>query len=448
MFLHSLSILSPTLKILVIFCLTLVASRLRLPLGLALAAGGILLDLWAGRTPALVSADIAATLAAPSLWLMLLDVTLILEFGYFMAARPNARAIIAAARRLGGRHGLSLSLVLVPAAIGLVPMPGGALFSAPLVGESVHGRSLPQAWQAMVNYWFRHVIEYWWPLYPVIIVSFSIFSLPSWKFFALQMPFSAVAILAGWYFILRPRRELLHDDRPDQTPPASRLGPVLTPILIVVASAILLPLPLTTLLPTFAPATVKLLAMLAGLVVGLALLAWQSHSTLSARPREVADDEAMPRLFANLFGAKTLEVIVTLGGVMVFQDLLKRSGLLPLAGAELASAHVPLEAIIAFLPFLAGLVTGIAIGFGGTAFPLVLGLATPETGISQAAVLVLAFSAGYAGMMLSPIHLCYILTLRFFCVRLPDTLRYIVPCVTSVLLFGILMHLLVRLAGW
>ncbi len=446
MFLHALLDLSPTLKILAIFCLTLVGHRLRLPLGLALAGGGILLDLWAGRGVPLVAADTGAILASPTLWLLLLDIALILEFGYFMAAKPNARAIITAARRLGGRHGLSLSLMLVPAAIGLVPMPGGALFSAPLVGESVHGRTLPQAWQAMVNYWFRHVIEYWWPLYPVIIVSFSIFSLPNWKFFALQMPFTLVAVLAGWNFILRPQLHLLREEAivpaPSGTP---GLGRVLTPIFIVVASAILLPLPLGLLLPVLSPPIVKLLAMLFGLVVGLALLAWQSRGP---SPVATDDDEAMPCLFANLFSAKTLEVIITLGGVMIFQDLLKRSGLLPLAGAELADASVPLEAIIVFLPFLAGLVTGIAIGFGGTAFPLVLGLATPESGISQAAVLVLAFSAGYAGMMLSPIHLCYILTLRYFCVRLPDTLRYIVPCTASILLFGICMHLLVRLAGW
>jgi len=303
MLLHALINLSPTLKILVIFFCTLVCQRLHIPLGLALAGGGLLLDLWAGRGGAMVLADAGGSLCSPVLWLMLLDIALILEFGYFMAARPNARAIINAARRLGGRHGLSLGLMLVPAAIGLVPMPGGALFSAPLVGESVRGRSLPQAWLAAVNYWFRHVLEYWWPLYPVIIVSFSMFTLPNWQFFALQVPFTAVSLLTGWFIILRPRLHLLRDDETASPAPGRPLCQVLTPILLVVASAILLPLPLTLLLPGLAPPLVKLLAMLAGLLGGIALLARLNgtvHRAGESQAYSVAcNRSAVPQIWAS-----------------------------------------------------------------------------------------------------------------------------------------------------
>jgi uncharacterized protein len=117
---------------------------------------------------------------------------------------PSCRA----SRRLGGRHGRALSLVLIPASIGLVPMPGGALFSAPLVGETLREKHLPAAWKASVNYWFRHIFEYWWPLYPVVIVTLSIFSLKTWQFFSLQVPFTLVSLLAGWYFILRRQDDL------------------------------------------------------------------------------------------------------------------------------------------------------------------------------------------------------------------------------------------------
>ena len=59
---------------------------------------------------------------------------------------------------------------------------------------------------------------------------------------------------------------------------------------------------------------------------------------------------------------------------MIFQAMLDASGLLPEAGRQLSESMVPIEFVVGFLPFLAGLVTGIAIGFAGPAFPLVVGL--------------------------------------------------------------------------
>ena len=97
---------------------------------------------------------------------------------------------------------------------------------------------------------------------------------------------------------------------------------------------------------------------------------------------------------------------------------------------------------------LAGLVTGIAIGFAGPAFPLVLGLAAVDPHLTQISALALAFSMGYAGMMLSPVHLCYVLTRRYFISGLFPSYVYILPCTLVVAGWGILMHILLRLTGW
>ncbi|HDK43943.1 MAG TPA: DUF401 family protein [Desulfobacteraceae bacterium] len=60
----------------------------------------------------------------------------------------------------------------------------------------------------------------------------------------------------------------------------------------------------------------------------------------------------------------------------------------------------------------------------------------------------MAFSMGYAGMMLSPMHLCYILTLRYFHARMASAYAYLLPCVLTVAAWGILMHLFLRFMGW
>ncbi len=428
--------LSPVVKILSVFLFILLLNRTGLPLGVALLTGGLGIDLWAGRPVTTVSGDLGHALAAPELWLLLINITLILEFGHFMSSERNAQAILAAARRLGGRNGRALGLVLIPATIGLVPMPGGALFSAPLVGETLRDRDLPAAWKASVNYWFRHVLEYWWPLYPVVIVSLSIFNLSTWHFFLLQAPFTVVSIGAGWFFLLRRHLPLLRDAAGAGAPAGKDLLGVLAPILIIVLSTLLLPGAVARLFPPASPTTAKLLAMLAGLLAALLLIA--------GRGRE----EGCHRPFARLFTAKTAGVIFTLAGVMLFQGMLEASELLPAAGRQLGASHIPVEIIIAFLPFLAGLVTGLAIGFGGPAFPLVVGLAAADPTLGEGAALVLAFSMGYAGMMLSPVHLCYVLTRRYFYTSLADTYHYLVPCVLVIMAWGVALHVFLRLAGW
>lgn len=426
---------SPVARILLVFFLILFLNRARVPLGIALVVGGFLVDLWAAKPFAAIGMDFVQSLTRPELWLLIMNITLILEFGYYMAHEPNSCAILAASSKLGGRHGKTLSLVLIPAAIGLVPMPGGALFSAPLVGQTVQGKDVPPEWKVAVNYWFRHVFEYWWPLYPVVIVTLSIFSLKTWQFFLLQIPFTLVSLLAGWIFLIKNHARQLVDDTTCSNRKGNRLFVVLTPIVLVVLCTLLLPGPIKYIIPAAGSTTVKLLAMFMGLIVGLGII-WKMS----------IDDDAF-RLFQNVFSEKTANVVFTLGGVMIFQTMLDASGLLPLAGKELGKSFVPLEAIIAFLPFLAGLVTGIAIGFAGPAFPLVVGLMATDPHLSQASVLVLAFSMGYAGMMLSPVHLCYILTRRYFVSGLCQSYRYILPCVGTVVVWGVIMHVLLRLIG-
>ena len=65
-------------------------------------------------------------------------------------------------------------LVSVAALIGLIPMPGGALFSAPLVEACDTEHRLSGDTKTQINYWFRHMWEYWFPLYAGVIMALQI----------------------------------------------------------------------------------------------------------------------------------------------------------------------------------------------------------------------------------------------------------------------------------
>lgn len=423
-------------QILVVFAGMLVLSRVGLPLGAALLLGGLTLDLWAGASLVALLSDLASALTRPELWLLLVIVTLIVEIGHYMAEQRNARALMSAAAQWGGRHGRALSLMAIPAAIGLVPMPGGALFSAPLVEQTVSEKRWTPDWKAAVNYWFRHVWEYWWPLYPVVFVSLPIFDMETWQFIATTCWFSVAAIASGYFFLIQP-----HLDGLAATPPAGdgsgrRAIFLLVPLLVVVAATLLLPFVLRDLTPGLGLAARKMLSMLLGLLLALVLI---------FRDRDVASGR---RAFSGLWSAKTAQVLTTLGGVLVFQSLLDSSGLLPNAGQALVGSGIPVVVVVAALPLVAGLVTGIAVGFAGAAFPLVAGLmATEGSGLTPMATLALAFGFGYAGMMLSPVHLCLVLTRDYFEASYRAVYRNIFPCILVLLGFSVVLYVLMSAAG-
>jgi len=422
---------SAVAKILIVFFGVLAACRIRVPLGVGLISGGLALDLWSGKSMQVLPADLWHAVMRPELWLLAITITLIMEVGHFMASEANGKAIVSLARRYGGRHGQAASLVLIPAAIGLVPMPGGALFSAPLVGRSAQISSTAE-WKAAVNYWFRHILEYWWPLYPVVIVTLSIFTLQTWKFMLLQIPFTFISLGAGYFFLLRHQTFSFNADEPaEQNLPS--IVKVLLPIVVIVSATLLLPRFFQSMLPGLNPASWKLLSMLAGLLVSLIII-WRDRKNHSRK------------MFSDLASRKTATVFITLAGVMIFEALLNSSGLIPLAGRELSIGRVPIALIIAFLPFLAGLVTGIAIGFAGAAFPIVVGFVSAgEISIEPMAALVLAFSMGYAGMMLSPVHLCFLLTVDYFSASFTLVYKYILPCVLSVMAFGVILYQILQM---
>ena len=429
--------LPAVLKILAVFAAMLVANRLGLSLGLALLGGAVAIDAWAGTGFAELCAHLGFALVRPQLWLLVIIVALILELARFTAEKRNADTIMVAARRWGGRHGRAASVMIIPAVIGLIPMPGGALFSAPMVEQAVQEERWNPAWKSAVNYWFRHVWEYWWPLYPVVIVTLSIFETTTWQYMAVMIPFTVLAFLSGYLFLVRPHLGELAGSAEQAAPDPRRLRSIFVPLAIIVGGALVAPLLLSRLAPGLDGSVRKMLGVLLGLVAGLVPVLRDSRAHGDAPP------------FAGLLSRKSANVLGTLAGVMVFQAMLETSGLLPLAGDEMVAAGIPMVAVAALLPFVAGLVTGIAIGFAGTAFPLIVGiLAGGASGLTPLATLVLAFGFGYAGMMLSPVHLCFVLTRNYFSAPFRGIYWRITPCIIILLAAAVGAFVLFQRLGW
>jgi len=88
--------------------------------------------------------------------------------------------------------------------------------------------------------------------------------------------------------------------------------------------------------------------------------------------------------------------------------------------------RLPTLAILAALPFLVGFATGLSLPFVGIAFPLLVPFIAPDLEVNSYALL-LAYTSGMVGLLLSPLHLCLILSAEYFKATLAKVYRYILP---------------------
>lgn len=405
------------LKILILFGAIVALYRAGLPLWLALllisAAAGLWFDAGAARTLRYMGGSF---IAGETLFLAAV-VSLILGFSNMLDKTGGLRLIVESFGKLLGRR--MYSGAALPALIGLLPMPGGAVFSAPMVREAAggdHATAAPEQ-LAAVNYWFRHIWEYWWPLYPGVILATHLFQAPMWKVALLHLPLSVMAAAGGYVFILRPAFPRRGGVAPAPGENGGRMREALAksaPIIIVVAVMFAFERALN--LAGAGGLAAKYWPVILGIVCGIFYVAAGQRGRFLPTMR----------LF---FTRKQYSMLMMAVGVMVFRDMLINVGAFDAARVDLATYHVPAIAVIAALPFIAGLVMGLAVGFVGASFPLVISL-LPESVLhsdARFAYLTLAYACGYAGMMLSPVHLCLILTRDFFKSDFLGIYRWILP---------------------
>jgi hypothetical protein len=396
---------SALLVTLAAFALILLLVRLGVPLALATGAGAVTLGLGAGLPAVTVAREIALGAARPLALAVLLAVVLLLTISELMERSGRMAEIVALAGASLRRP--TLTLAVLPALIGLLPMPGGALFSAPMVASAAGGGRTPAELLSAINYWYRHIWEYWFPLYPGVILAMTLTgsSLPA--FVAFQLPMSVVMAAAGLPLLRRAAMALPAPGPPSAPAPAGSLARATASIWIVLLVWTLVSAALrlagvgrtgTSLVDT----VIRFLPIVAAL---LASLIWTAGSQRLRVPSVLA-------LVGRRLASPLAGLVVA---VMVFQHLLERSGLAPRIADEMTALRLPATGLVVLLPFIAGLVTGVAFGFVGASFPIVVGLvAALPAAPALRPFAVLAYACGHLGMMASPIHLCYVVSNRYF----------------------------------
>jgi integral membrane protein (TIGR00529 family) len=134
---------------------------------------------------------------------------------------------------------------------------------------------------------------------------------------------------------------------------------------------------------------------------------------------------------------QSAQVLITVVMVIYFKQMLEASQAVGSFHQGLSQLGVPPLVLLVVLPFSIGLMTGLTIAFVGVAFPILL-----KGGNNLSVYLMLAYASGYCGVLLSPLHLCLVLTKDYFNAELRKVYRILLAPVgivwgVALLLFSV-----------
>ncbi|MEA2008688.1 MAG: DUF401 family protein [Chloroflexota bacterium] len=404
------------LKILIIFTGIIILLSRKWNLGLVLLIASVGVGLLFGYPLQKIGHDILLTSIAPLTLRLSLAVVLIMTLSELLRSSGSLKTLITALQDLipNGR----IVIASLPAFVGLLPMVGGAMFSAPMVDEVGEQMGIDQESKTFINYWFRHIWEYVSPVYPSVMLGAAMLGLSLPQLARATWPLSVAAVVVGIFFGLRDVPSRVQKNKPVKSDERSlrTLAESIWPIFLVIILSLALPVD-------------ENIRLLLGLVITISLVLIFKHVPLRA-------------IWTILRERIPWKTVVVVFGALIFREVLDNSGAVAAVSVELTNLHIPVVAVAFVVPFIAGLLTGLSFAAFSIGFPVVLPLVAPGGGAVASHWVVWLMAGGFLGVMFSPLHLCLSLTRVYFHAEWGPIYRRIAPSALGVALMAAVILLL------
>ncbi len=369
------------IKVGIVFIALIFLTIKKVNLWISLFAATILLGLLFHLSVSQIALDLLSSALDRNTLLLLGALTAILLFSNLMRETGRMDEILEGFRHI--LKDIRIVIALLPALIGLLPIIGGALVSAPMVVAGSDELRLSAERRTFINYWFRHVWEYILPTYPAVILAAAVIGIPARRFSWANLPLTPVAILggmiAGFWGVSKSLKKL---DPSSQTISLVRLIQNLSPLLFALILVI--------------GFKVELAYALGIAIAGMILLFRIGKEKVIKEFRECID----------------IDLLLSVIAIMGFKKALETSQAISSVSGSLSTSGVPVPLLVMSIPFLIGFMTGHPIATMGIALPI---LAPYLKNHPQfAGYMMLGFTSGFCGTMLSPLHLCLLLTKNYF----------------------------------
>jgi len=390
--------IQPILALAISFSIIIVLVANKKNFGAAMFGGALLLGLLSGIGD--VPHVVIDTITDWEVLALVVIVVLIKVFATTLQESGQISLVIEHLKRVIPPRGM---LATIPFLFGLLPIPGGALLSAPMI--DVQGKKLRVSGEGrtFINLWFRHIGFLVFPLSTALVVMSQVSEIHITRLIVHQIPVFIVALLLGGFYIIR----LSAKTPPDAAAQKDR-STILRETLVNI-----FPLVITILL-TFSFSTVMEinLAFLISLPTGifLSLLLYQGKD--------------FQRL---LLKGLSPSLAVAVFGIMLFRDMAYASGV---------KTAVPALIIIPLLSFIIGVLTA----HNMAAIPLLYAMLAPLIG-GDVYLVSLLYISSFMGYLISPLHLCVVVSYDYFKPRFAMLYKLMLPPAILITIFAVLLSL-------
>lgn len=390
--------------------------RRRINTGLAMLAGALVLVVLAPLQPQLALAAVRAALESAATWTLTLAVVLIGILGHILKASGAMNILLDKLVQLAGNP--RWPLLLVPGLIGSLSVPGGAMMSAPMVGQLGERAGGSSEFQTGVNIVFRHLWYVVFPVIPSVVMAAGLAGVTPLTLAAQNLWVAAAGVVFAWCYLLAGL----------SSPSAG--GGETGFNWADVGRVLLAMLPLAVVLVLFLGLGLYFpLALLAG--IGVALLNFPGKGGLWKT--------GASRLRSMVLPGIQYQLLLVVPGVMVYKEVLAASSVLDDFAGRLVTLGVPLWLLLTFFPLAIGLLTGSHEAAVGIALPVFVPLLPEDAFLPALGLLYVSCTLGY---IISPLHLCLILTREYFGSRLGGVFRYTLPVAAVMLAVSLVAALL------
>lgn len=371
--------------------LIVVLLRFKVLIGPAILSGGLLIWLFESRSFEKLWIAFTETLTMQRTWDLLLCLYFVMCLEVELRKSGSLHGMVVTQRNIFSSN--KVTLAFMPAFLGLLPSLGGARFSAPIVQEASEGIAVDDEQKSAINLWFRHIFEFSNPLMPGVILACGIANVSIGDLIDQVGWVTILCFVLGWIFLIIPLKitdlekatNTQHDRTIDWKSLVLAFGPIVTSFLLIVAFNVQ-----------------------AALAMGLVVVAFIPLYFWFKRPisvKSVFTESLDKKLFFNVIC------------ILYFIQLLTVIGTLDEIVSVFNNSSLPQAVIIACLSFIFGVMTGMGQGYIAIVMPIVALMAPGNI------VLVgIAMVYGMAGQMVTPTHLCILVTVEYFKCRLWKTI--------------------------
>ncbi|NLW16373.1 MAG: DUF401 family protein [Firmicutes bacterium] len=371
------------------FVVIIVLVTRKVALGYALLAGSFIAAISSGLSPwgFLVTSD--QTLMQPATLNLVSTLVLISILGSWMKNLGILDRMVDALEKV--LRNAKLTITVIPSIMGTLLVTGGAIMAAPMVNSIGERINLSNERRAAINLLYRHVWYFIFPFAPAFILVKEIANIEINRLILIQLPLTIVAVWAGYQAWLKD----VPADNEDAPKPTRDDYLNLLRYTSPLWSALVLGLGFG-------------LPFQLALLVGLGLALYYGRPPVDQIPKMAIQGIQVPIVLSGV-------------GIMIFKEILAQGDTLSALTNWLLNLGLPLWVIVVVLPTMVSLVSASSTSAIGITLPLLLP-AIQQSG-HQLLYIAGVYTASFLGYYSSPLHLCQVLTLEFFQVKMNDLYR-------------------------